>query len=102
MDNSEGVPARLASIHGVNHLALQGVVDLFAAADLRELALQCVESGRATVVACEQLERIDCSALQLLLMLEQHQRERGSEFTLLGVPGNVLHYLRLAGARSLL
>jgi anti-anti-sigma factor len=89
-------------VEGENHLALQGVVDLFVAASFHDIALKCVESGRATRVDCRQLERIDGSALQLLLVMARDHHQRAAEFTLLGVPDDVSRYLRLAGARPLL
>ena len=61
MTDSQATPIRFADVHGVNHLALHGVVDLFVAAELHELALQCTKSGRAMVVDCRCLERIDGS-----------------------------------------
>jgi anti-anti-sigma factor len=102
MSDSQGEAVRYSELNGANHLLLHGVVDLFAAAELRELALQCAESGRATCVDCRGLERIDGSILQLMLALERDHRERAAELSLLAVPDNVSRYLRLAGAQSLL
>lgn len=102
MGGTQRAAAQYSNAPGENHVSLHGVVDLFVAGELHEVALRCAASGHPTQVDCRELERIDGSALQLLLALERDHRERAAAFTLRAVPEVVSRYLHLAGAWPLL
>ena len=52
-------------------LVLEGAIDIFFAGDLRAAALDAVRSGRDVAIACEKLERLDTSTLQILVALKR-------------------------------
>jgi anti-anti-sigma regulatory factor len=84
------------------HLSLHGAVDLFVASTLRELAARELPIGRDWIIECKELERIDASVLQILLVIEREVCARGGVFALHDVRGPVERYLGVAGASTLL
>ncbi len=82
---------------------LNGVVDVTSAHELHQEARRRFEGGQTCVeVACDGLERIDGSALQLLLALHLALKQAGRELALHDVPETVTKKLELAGAHDLL
>jgi anti-anti-sigma factor len=82
-------------------LALRGAVDLYVAAELREHCVRCLalsSEKQPVLVQCAALERLDASALQLLLGFERSLRARGCPGLLWeGLSERVKTYLSLAG-----
>jgi anti-anti-sigma factor len=84
------------------HFSLHGAVDLFVASTLREIAARELALASDWVIDCKELERIDASVLQLLLVIEREVCARGGTFALNDVCGPVERYLDVAGASTLL
>lgn len=82
-------------------LALRGTVGVALAPALRARALELAEDQRDVTVACDAVEHLDATALQLLIALRRAVEARGGRFTLAGVPDAVRHYLTLAGLSGL-
>jgi anti-anti-sigma regulatory factor len=77
-------------------------VDILAARQLHGEALLLAAAGGAVVVDCSRCERLDASALQILLALDAHFRERQATLRIVGGSPAVRAWLRVAGCASLL
>jgi len=82
-------------------IELRGTLDVFLAQRFAEAALHCVESGLCTTLDCSALERMDASALQIVLALRNALRAKAQVLRVANVPANVAAYLELAGVREL-
>lgn len=83
-------------------IRLRGVVDVRVAQHLHRVAM-LASSGRGPVVVhCADVERLDYSALQLLIALERALAKAGDRLCLLEVPAAMERLLRLAGSARLL
>lgn len=82
-------------------LPLRGTVGVALAPALRARALELAEDARDVTVACDEVEHLDATALQLLVALRRAVEARGGRFALAGVPDAVRHYLTLAGLGGL-
>lgn len=90
-------PVQTGEREGKPLLLLQGGVDIFFAAELHQAALKLLDSGEDAEVLCAQLERLDTSALQILLALKEGLAKKGKSLQLAGVPSPVADLLGLAG-----
>lgn len=77
---------------GTGTVHLRGVIDIFEARQLHTLALQAFQDARAQKIRVNMssVERLDISALQILLALKQDLQAEGRSFSLDAVP-NILH-----------
>jgi anti-anti-sigma factor len=79
----------------------QGTLDVFLAHRLAEVALECLDAGLDTVVRCETLERMDASALQVLVALRRDLAGNGHGLWFTDVSANVREYLGIAGLHDI-
>lgn len=84
------------------HLALHGTVDIFLARELLELAKRALDGEGDVRVDCRELERLDTSALQILLALQRQLAEHSRALQLLLVNEQVGAFLGFGGATGLL
>jgi len=82
------------------HLVLQGVVDVFEARELHALAQAAMDAGGEVTVRFEEVERLDSSAIQILLALGQTLKAEGRSYRLEGMPAGVQESWRLLGLSS--
>ena len=82
------------------HLVLQGVVDIFEAGELHTLARAAMDAGGEVTVKLEEVERLDSSAIQILLALGQMLKAEGRSYRLEGMPAVVQESWRLLGLSS--
>ena len=94
-------PLTIVATDAEMRLALRGTVGVAAAPELRARALELAEDARDVTVACDEVEHLDATALQLLVALRRAVEARGGHFALSGVPDAVRHYLALAGLSGL-
>ena len=78
-----------------------GAADVSRARELFEQARACVAASHDVVVQCDALERIDASALQILLALQRAIETSGGRFRLAGLPPPITASLSRAGAHAL-
>src|SRR5690349_1289794 len=80
---------------------LHGVVDISIAAEFQRKALDLAASTKNMVIDLRAAERLDASALQILLALGQDVLRRGGSFELSGMESQIRDYLETAGALPL-
>jgi anti-anti-sigma regulatory factor len=80
-----------------NTIVLEGAVDIFFAVDLRQAALEVLQAGEDIIVCCEKLERLDTSALQILLALKKELEQNGRKIEWPDVPTGPAALAALAG-----
>lgn len=83
-------------------LELSGAVDVRCAAELRAAAIALARRGTDVRIDCEAVERLDVTALQILLALDAHLRAAGKHLRLTSVPAGLEDQLRAAGADAVL
>jgi anti-anti-sigma factor len=83
------------------NIQIQGTLDVFLAHSLVEVALECLDADLDTVVRCETLERMDASALQVLLSLRKDLAGRGHWLWFSDVSAKVREYLAFAGVHDI-
>ena len=71
-----------------------------AADEFRALALEAVESGNDVQLQLEGLDRLDTSALQILLALDGQLRAAGRKLELRQVSARLREWFALAGAEE--
>jgi anti-anti-sigma factor len=76
---------------------LIGVIDVSVAEELHHQAMDLVESGKNVVIELGQTERLDASALQVLLAMRQDLVRRGRSFSMAGYGPEIRNYLERAG-----
>ena len=71
-------------------LRLEGEVDIACAAEMKQLLLQALGSGKELRLDVERATELDVTALQLLWAADREARGSGRRFTLAGrVPGEI-------------
>ena len=93
---------QIAEQDGKSFLLLRGTVDVSVADQFRLAALRLAERSEDATVGCEQLERLDTSAIQILLGLKEDLKKNGKHLVLQGVPLAVSNQLQLAGLAQIL
>ena len=88
--------------NGKPFLLLRGAIDVSIAKQFRQIALQLAERGKDSEIGCEEVERLDSSAIQILLTLKEELKEKGKHLVLGGVPKTVANQLHLAGLAGFL
>lgn len=78
-------------------LVLQGIVDIFEAKELHALALAAVDAGGEVTVKMEEVERLDSSAIQILVALGQTLKTEGRGYHLEGMSSAIQESWRLFG-----
>jgi len=78
-------------------LVLEGIVDVFEARELHALALAAVDAGGEVTVRMEMVERLDSSAIQILLALGQTLKAEGRSYRLEGMSSAIQESWRLLG-----
>ena len=81
-------------------LVLRGDVDIYCAGSLHESADSLLQSQEDVVVSCEELVRLDTSALQILLSLRQDLQTRGRSLELTGISAELKALMQLAGLKN--
>lgn len=82
----------------LNLIRLEGEVDIGMAAELKQLLLQALGSGKEMRVSVQSATSVDVTALQLLWAAEREARGSGVAFTLAGeIPKPVSDSLISAG-----
>jgi anti-anti-sigma factor len=76
---------------------VQGTLDVFLAHRFADVALECLDAELDTVVRCEALERMDASALQVLVALRKGLAQKGHWLWFADVSAKVREYLEIAG-----
>lgn len=79
------------------HLLLEGVVDVFEARELHRKAVTALSVQGNVTVSMETLERLDTSAIQILLALSRALRTDGRTLHLNGLPPIARDALRVVG-----
>ena len=97
MEAAKSAKVAVTKIEGRNTIALEGSVDIFFAVDLRQAALEVLQAGEDVVVCCEKLERLDTSALQILLALKKELEQSGRKIEWADVPSGPAALAALAG-----
>jgi anti-anti-sigma factor len=82
---------------GQRGLVLRGSVGIFSADELHRAAVQLLRSGKDVTVSCEHVDRLDTSALQVVLSLKQAVHQNGRSFHLVNVPSTLRECLTSAG-----
>jgi anti-anti-sigma factor len=100
MEQEREATVSIAEREGKRTLVLQGAVDIFFAADLRQAALALLEDGEDISVVCEKLERLDTAALQILLALKKELEQRGKKLRMVELPSEPARFVGLAGLTS--
>jgi anti-anti-sigma factor len=83
-------------------IELRGTLDVFLAARFADAAVHCVARNLDTVLDCSALERLDASALQVLLALQHALSAKAHRLELSKVTPTVASYLAIAGFVGLL
>jgi anti-anti-sigma factor len=78
-------------------IQVEGTLDVFFAQRFADVALECLDARLDTVVRCQALERMDASALQVLLALRKGLAEGGQSLWFADVSAKVRAYLEIAG-----
>jgi len=84
------------------HLALHGVVDVSEARELHEQALAALGTGDEVIVRLDEVERLDTSALQILVALAQGLKAEGRRLAITGIPPGAREAFRLSGLDAFL
>lgn len=88
--DQKSVPVTLDQSEEVCILRLEGEVDIACAAEMKQLLLQALGSGKELRVDVERATELDVTALQLLWATDREARGSGRGFTLAGrVPGEI-------------
>jgi anti-anti-sigma factor len=78
-------------------LVLQGVVDIFEARELHQQAMAALGAGGEVTLDLEEVDRLDSSAIQILVALRQSLAAGGRSLRLEGIPPSVHDTWRLLG-----
>jgi anti-anti-sigma factor len=78
-------------------IQVDGTLDVFFARRFLDVALECLDAGLDTVVRCQALERMDASALQVLVALRKGLAGQGQSLWFSDVSAKVREYLQIAG-----
>jgi len=97
MEPEKAANVSIAERDGRRAVVLQGAVDIFFAADLRQAVLTVLEGGEDAAVDCEKLERLDTATLKVLLALKRELEQKGKKLTLTGLRSEPAHFVGLAG-----
>ena len=82
------------------HLA--GVVDAGAAIPLHQNARELAGARKPVVIELSAAERLDASALQILLALQKAMTASGKTLSVAATPPQIRNYLEIAGVSGLL
>jgi ABC-type transporter Mla MlaB component len=85
-----------------SQLALHGTIDVFLARELLDHARRAFAGAGDVRIDCAALERLDTSALQILLALQRELQEQGRRLELRAVNDQVGAFLAFGGAERLL
>ena len=85
---------------GAAVIELQGSIDVSAASQLRDAGQNTMDSAGGAVVDFSRAERLDSSALQVLLALDFALKRSGRSLRTRGLDENIRAYLRLCGAEN--
>lgn len=97
MEQERAATVSIAEREGKRAVVLQGAVDIFFAADLRQAALALLEGGEDVAVDCEKLERLDTATLQILLALKKELEQRGKKLRMTELRSEPARFVGLAG-----
>jgi anti-anti-sigma factor len=100
MEQEKAATVSIAEREGKRAVVLQGAIDIFFAADLRQAALALLEGGEDVAVHCENLERLDTAALQILLALKKELEQRGRKLRMAELGSEPARFVGLAGLTS--
>lgn len=82
---------------GQSAIYLEGAVDIFFAADLRQAALTLAANAADVAVCCAKLERLDTATLQILLALKKELQQKGRILQWFDLPAEPARVVGLAG-----
>jgi len=82
---------------GRQQLKLAGDVTVFHAAELHQASLGLVQHDADVDVHCQEVQSIDCAAIQVLLALQEAMAGRGRAIRLLNPSAELRETLVLAG-----
>lgn len=100
MEEEKTAGVSIAEREGKRAVVLQGAIDIFFAADLRQSALALLEGGDDVAVDCEKLARLDTAALQILLALKKELEQRGKKLRMTELGSEPARFVGLAGLTS--
>lgn len=89
--------AEIRNKTGRTTLTVRGTAGIAEAAGLQDAALEAAASGNAVTVSLAEAERLDASALQVLLALRASLAANRVEMRWDGCTAQVAEYLALAG-----
>jgi anti-anti-sigma regulatory factor len=96
------VPVTLEARETSMLIRLEGALDISSAAELKQLLLQALGSGRKLYVSLDNAINLEVTAVQLLWAAERQARTSETGFALAGaVPPGILSDLAQAGFQAL-
>ena len=93
---------RIVESRDICTIDLEGTIALNVSSELQANALACLSSGKPLVVSCVNADRLDSSALQILIALANELRKKGSALRLTGVSDSLAAYIKCAGLLDML
>lgn len=82
---------------GETQMLLRGDVTVAGAGELHQAARELAGAGSDVVVCCDEVTRLDASALQVLLALRQELLAADRKLTVRGMPADVAALIRHSG-----
>lgn len=83
-------------------LQLHGTIDIFVAADLHARAKPLAAMGKDVHVSCALTDRLDTSAVQILLALQTELHIQGNRLVMTEVPPSVEKWIAYGGLANIL
>jgi anti-anti-sigma factor len=77
-------------------LTLRGTIDIFAVQELANAVCDLDERGEETLICCENVQHLDCAALQLLLALKKALAGKGKNIEIVAKSPQVERLLEWA------
>jgi anti-anti-sigma regulatory factor len=77
MEAAKTAKVEVVDVDGRATIVLEGAVDIFFAADLRQAAVELLQKGEDVAICCDKLERLDTATLQVLLALKKELAQNG-------------------------
>jgi anti-anti-sigma factor len=97
MEQEKAAAVSIAEREGKRAIVLEGAIDIFFAADLRQAALALLEDGEDLAVDCKKLDRLDTATLQVLLALKRELEQRGKKLRMAELGSEPARFVGLAG-----
>ncbi len=97
MEPGQGSSMTIGEKDGKALLLLRGTIDIFSADELYQAAQSLLERGEDTLICCQEAERLDSCAIQILLSLKNGLKEKGKTLQMNAVSPGVEKIFSVAG-----